>query len=53
MPYINIETRLKRTWVERLFSWPWRPWQSHIVTVRREYRATYIAPNAAAMVTQD
>lgn len=37
MPYINIETRLKRTWVERLFSWPWRPWQSHIVTMRREW----------------
>jgi hypothetical protein len=18
---------VKRTWVERLFSWPWRPWQ--------------------------
>jgi len=22
-----------RTWRERLFSWPWKPWQRHKVTV--------------------
>jgi hypothetical protein len=25
--------RTRRTWRERLFSWPWRPWQAWRVTV--------------------
>ena len=32
MPFIKTHKAVKRTWRQRLLSWPWRPWQAETIT---------------------
>lgn len=34
---------VRRTWRERLFSWPWRPWQATKVAVTLDYEGVHAA----------
>lgn len=36
MPYTVKAHKIKLTWAQRLFTWPWRPWKSH-TTIMRKY----------------
>ena len=46
-----IHTEIPRTWKERLFSWPWRPWQATRIVTTYEptmYRIGWPSPHILA-----
>ena len=43
---IPVESEVRRTWLERLFTWPWRPWiETKVVSEQVPDPKLYQLPN--------